>query len=149
MFVNLADSIYDYTQQTAEKLLGMTDEMAARKPAPDKWSPKQTLGHLIDSAANNLQRLVRAQFVDELIFPGYAQEQWVALQGYQESPWHDLVEFWRLHNWRLTEAVRRIPPAQAGKLCRIGDSAPITLQFLAEDYGRHMKHHLSSIVKDQ
>ncbi len=148
MFVTLADSIYGYTQQAAKRLLLLTDEMTGRKPAPDKWSPKQILGHLIDSAANNHQRLVRAQLADELFFPGYSQEQWVALQGYQESPWPDLVEFWRLHNWRLTEVVRRIPADQCGKPCRIGDSTPITLQFLAEDYWRHMKHHMSSLLKD-
>jgi hypothetical protein len=148
MFITLADSINDYTRQTVPRLLLLTNDKAGQNPAPDKWSPKQILGHLIDSASNNLQRLVRAQMVPELVFPGYAQEQWVALQGYQESPWPDLVEFWRLHNWRLTEAVRRIPSDQSGKLCRIGDSPPVTLQFLTEDYWRHMKHHVNSILID-
>jgi hypothetical protein len=147
MFIALADSIHEFTQQTAEKLLRLTDSQAAQKPAPGKWSPKEILGHLIDSAANNHQRLVRAQLVDELIFPGYAQEPWVALQGYQEGPWSWLVEFWRLYNWRLTEVMRRIPAGQGGKPCRIGESAAITLHFLAQDYLRHLRHHIDSILR--
>ncbi len=148
MFATLADSIFRYTEQTAAQLRLIPENLAAQKPEPNKWSRKEILGHLIDSAANNLQRVVRAQLVEELAFPGYMQEPWVSLQGYQASSWTDLVEFWRLSNWRFTEAVRRIPAEQCGKPCRIGDSAPITLQFIAEDYWRHMKHHVSSILKE-
>ena len=60
-------------------LSAISDSDAATPPAPGKWSPKQVIGHLIDSASNNHRRFVRANFVDDLIFPGYDQETWVAL----------------------------------------------------------------------
>ena len=59
------------------RLLALSDAEAAKAPAPGKWSPKQVLGHLIDSASNNHQRFVRAQFTDDLVFAGYQQEPWV------------------------------------------------------------------------
>jgi hypothetical protein len=58
----------------------------ALKPAPDRWSKKEILGHLIDSAANNHQRFVRAQGTPRLEFPGYEQEFWVATQAYASAP---------------------------------------------------------------
>ena len=68
--------------------------MVDRKPHPSVWSVKEIVGHLIDSAANNHQRFVRAQQVPELTFPGCAQDAWVRSQGYQEQAWRALLEFW-------------------------------------------------------
>lgn len=58
---------------------------AAHALAEGQWSPKQIIGHLIDSAANNHQRFVRAQFTDDLVFPGYEQEAWVEVQHYNDE----------------------------------------------------------------
>src|SRR5215211_6351731 len=74
---------------------------AARRPAPGKWSPKAIIGHLVDSAANNHQRFVRAQLQYDLIVAGYAQEAWVALQRYQDAPWMELVALWREYNLHI------------------------------------------------
>jgi hypothetical protein len=74
-------------------------DTAARAPyAPGKWSTKEVVGHLIDSAANNHQRFVRAQWTDDLLCPTYAQDEWVRTQRYQEAPWPDLVELFRTYN---------------------------------------------------
>ena len=72
---------------SAAHLLAMTDEQAAVRPAEGKWSAKEIIGHLIDSASNNHGRFVRAQLQDDLIFSGYAQADWVAVQRYQERDW--------------------------------------------------------------
>ncbi len=70
-----------------DRLQAIDETKSARRPAPGKWSPKEIIGHLIDSASNNHQRFVRAQFQDHLIFPGYNQEAWVEAQDYQNSQW--------------------------------------------------------------
>ena len=69
-------------QTVPRRLADIPDDIAARKPAPNRWSKKEILGHLIDSAANNHQRFVRAQSAPLLEFPEYAQEFWVATQSY-------------------------------------------------------------------
>src|SRR5438128_10715758 len=56
--------------KTADRLRQIKDAEASIRPAPGKWSAKETLGHLIDSAANNHQRFVRVQFADGLKMPG-------------------------------------------------------------------------------
>ena len=97
------------------RLFALGDRSAAR-PAPNKWSPREIIGHLVDSASNNHQRFVRGQLQDDLVFPGYAQDDWVRIGRYAEAPWEDLVTLWRTFNLQLarvmeaiTEETRRRP----------------------------------------
>jgi hypothetical protein len=115
------------------------------KPAPSKWSPKEELGHLLDSAANNHQRIVRAQLEDAPAMPGYDGDHWVELHAYQRRPWPELIERWRVLNQQLLAAAEAVPDAAWSRTCTIGDSKPLTLKFVFEDYLRHMIHHLRHI----
>src|SRR5687768_6240387 len=95
---NLGEFLGDFrsTVVTAtERLRTISAEESARKSASDKWSIKEVLGHLIDSAANNHQRFVRAQFTDDPVFPGYEQEKWVNAQRRSEEHTSELQS--RLH----------------------------------------------------
>jgi hypothetical protein len=125
----------------------------------DQWSRKQILGHLIDSAANNHQRFVRAQFSDDLVFSGYEQEQWVSAQRYNDEPWPDLIELWRAYNLHLLHVVSAIPqpvltqPRTKHSLDQIAfktvaPSSPATLEYLIRDYLDHLKHHLDQIWRE-
>ena len=127
------------------RLCNISDSAAALRPAPGRWSKKEILGHLIDSAGNNHQRFVRAQFVPSLEFPGYEQEAWVAAQSYATEPWPDLVNLWLLLNRHLVHIVEAMPEASFAHQCVIGANAPVTLSFLVTDYLRHLEHHLDQI----
>jgi hypothetical protein len=54
--------LQDLLDVVPAKLSRIKDTDFVYKPAPDKWSKKEILGHLIDSAANNHQRFIRAQY---------------------------------------------------------------------------------------
>jgi hypothetical protein len=144
---------------SAERLRAMPDEASARPRAEGKWSPREIVGHLIDSAANNHQRFVRAQFVDHLSFEGYDQEDWVAAQKYQDRDWHDLIELWRLYNRHLADVMEATPaevlarPRTDHTLHRIAwqtvpENEPVTLEYFMRDYIGHMEHHLRQIFTD-
>ena len=90
----------------------MGDESSRRRPTPDKWSPREIIGHLIDSASNNHQRFVRAQFQDSLVFPGYEQDAWDAAQRYQDAPWQELVTLWRTFNLHMARLMESAPREQ-------------------------------------
>lgn len=131
--------------QASSYLLAVTEEESGRRPGPGKWSKKEILGHLIDSAANNHQRFVRGQLEDGLRSPGYAQEDWVAVQRYQERPWKELVELWTAYNCHLLAVLAVMPvPARAYR-CTVGDNAPATLEFIMEDYVMHLIHHFKQL----
>ena len=127
------------------RLKTLSPEATAMKRAPAKWSAKEELGHLLDSAANNHQRIVRAQFEDKLAMPGYDQARWVAVHNYQNREWAELIELWTALNRQLLAAAQAVPePAWAHKLT-VGGSELMTLQFVFEDYIAHMTHHLQHI----
>ncbi len=139
------------------RLLTLSEAESARPTAPGKWSPKEIIGHLIDSASNNHQRFVRAQFMDSLVFPGYEQETWVAAQRYRAAPWSDLVGLWRLFNLHLARVVEAIPasvrhqPRAQHNLHEIAwqtvpHDRPATLEYFMRDYVGHLKHHVAQIL---
>ena len=115
------------------------------KPSPVKWSPKEELGHLLDSAANNHQRIVRTQLEDEPKMPGYDGDAWVELHKYQRRNWQEMIDLWRNLNRQLLAAAEAISDAAWLRTCTIADSQPLTLKFVFEDYIAHMVHHLKHI----
>ena len=125
----------------------ISERDASVKPGPGKWSRKEELGHLIDSAANNHVRFVRASSEPDFRGPGYQQDAWVSAHGYHEMPWADLLDFWKRYNLFLARLVRRVPENVLGRACVVGESQPVTLQFLIEDYVLHMQHHLDHILE--
>ena len=109
---------------------------------PEAWSVKEELGHLLDSAANNHQRIVRAQLEESPAMPGYDGPKWVSLHAYQKRDWHELIGTWGALNRQLLAAAEAVPDSAWSRTCTIGDSAPLTLQFVFEDYIHHMRDHL-------
>jgi len=131
--------------QVPPRLLSISDHESSVHPSPDKWSKKEILGHLIDSASNNHQRFVRAQLGSEIRLPEYDQESWVQTQAYQEESWENLVQLWKVYNLHLLHIAAAIPDDKLGNLCFIGEKEPVTLEFLFADYVQHLKHHLQQI----
>lgn len=138
-------------------LRAMTDADSGRASASGKWSSKQIIGHLIDSAANNHQRFVRGALEDELVFPGYAQEAWVAVQQYQDVAWSDLLALWAAYNRQIAAVMTAIPAEDRLRvraqhnLERIAMRAPAsatdaTLDYLMTDYVDHLEMHLGQIL---
>ncbi len=128
-------------------LRAVTESQAsAQPPKAGAWSGKEELGHLIDSATNNNVRFVRIALEDGFHGPSYAQDHWVTLHGYRELSWSMLVDVWHGYNLVLVQLVKRIPEGRLNVTATVGAGAPVTLQFLIEDYVLHMQHHIDHIL---
>jgi len=142
---DVADELARLTQEAAARLRQVDEAAATQTRGPGTWTRKEVLGHLVDSALNNHQRFVRAQLLSELVFPGYEQESWVAAQAYRDRAWERLVALWTEANLHVAHVISRIPADRRSTPCRIGGGEPVTLEFVARDYVRHLRHHLEQI----
>jgi hypothetical protein len=140
-----ASEIREIVRTEEPRLRGLAASDTHAPRAHGKWSRRQVLGHLIDSALNNHQRFVRGQLSDVLELPGYSQEDWVRCQGYAEADWSALVELWCGLNRHVAHVVERIPPAKLAVPCSIGGKPPVPLSDVIADYIRHVRHHLEQI----
>lgn len=140
------------------RLRAFTPDQAERETSPGQWSPKEILGHLIDSANNNHQRFVRAQFTDDLVFPGYEQDRWVDVQKYRDASWADLIQLWSAYNLHLIHLISVIPeptlikPRARHNLDQIAwrsvdANETTTLEYFIRDYVGHLRHHLNQIFE--
>jgi len=143
-------------KELSEKLLSVVDSAEPRLRAISAsestipllsggWSRKQVIAHLIDSASNNHQRFVRAALQTTLDFPAYDQDGNMRVQVPQEADWLLLVSLWAAYNRYLAHVIAHLPESKLETACRIGSGKPVTLDFLAKDYLRHLVHHLSQI----
>lgn len=147
------DPIAQHLLATIQKALPLlrqiSDAEAAAKPNPDKWSKKEILGHLIDSASNNQHKFVRTmQAESPTSFVGYAQNFWVEAQQYQESDWQNLVSLWESYNRHLAHIIQHTPTEKRENRISIEGSQPFTLGFIMTDYVEHLKHHLKQILPE-
>ena len=138
-------------------LAPVPDASNRHRPLGRGWSPREIIGHLIDSASNNHGRFVRAAFTDTLVCDGYDQDEWVALHGYHEQPWIDLLERWGAFNEEVALALEGIPVAALTRtrsrhnLDRVAwkevpQSEPVTLEYFVRDYIGHLRHHLRQVA---
>jgi hypothetical protein len=131
--------------QAYDELKTLSDETAAAKPNADQWSVKELLGHLLDSASNNHQRIVRLQIFDAMEFPFYQQEDFVRVNHYQNQSWEALVDFWKLYNLHLVHLVENLDESKLDNIWITPDNEKLTLGHIIEDYLRHLRHHLAQI----
>jgi hypothetical protein len=142
----ISRQLNDLVSSFRERLLSIPEKDAAAKPYPDKWSIKETLGHLIDSAANNHQRVVRMQGSIDIGALRYEQQHWVEANHYQTAPWTVVIGLWVSYNRHLAHVIAHVDPSTLSNRCDIGYAKPANLKFVIEDYLRHVEHHLRQIL---
>lgn len=151
-----ADQLRAAINDALPRLMALSDAQACQAPASGKWCPKEVIGHLLDSANNNLARFVRLQYTDHLLFEGYEQEEWVRAQGYATTDWAELVELWARYNRHIARVMELVPHATAHAPRQdhrpLGTTyAPLptdgvpTLKWLMCDYVNHLEHHLRQL----
>lgn len=150
------DALRAVVGEALSGLRAIGDAQTTHAPAHGKWCPKEIIGHLLDSANNNLARCIRLQSTDHLLFEPYAQEEWMQAQAYANADWSELVELWARYNQHIARVMDLVPddarlrprkehrPLGSTYAPLPADGIP-TLDWLMRDYVEHLKHHLRQI----
>jgi hypothetical protein len=140
------DELRSIVNQFALKAQELPQDAFDAKHLPGKWSKKEVLGHLIDSAQNNLRRFVVGQYdnTEKIV---YDQDFWVSANDYQQMNQQEIILLWKLLNERICAILLKMPLENYRREVNTGKEAVQlrTLEWLAADYVKHMKHHLNQI----
>lgn len=121
-------------------------EHVSEKPHPETWSKKEILGHLIDSAINNLQRFTEIQHSPKpYTIRRYNQNELVIANQYQQADLLELVDLWKATNDRILAVVRNLSPSQLDFSIITPNGEQRTLSWLIDDYFAHLEHHLTQL----
>jgi hypothetical protein len=137
--LSLEKIISDY----APSLKQLKENIASQRTDAGKWSKKEIIGHLIDSAQNNIRRFIVAQYEDKPLVV-YAQDHWVTAADYQNYPLPDLIYLWVLLNKHMIRILQNIPPEMQEK--EVHSEELHSIEWLAADYIPHLLHHLHQVL---
>lgn len=126
-----------------EKLNQLDEEQSSVKPSPGKWSKKEIIGHLIDSAQNNIRRFIVAQYEENPLII-YKQDNWVRINDYQSYSLKELIQLWYLLNKQICFILNHSSEEMLQRTCQT--ESLHSIGWMAKDYIRHMKHHLHQVL---
>lgn len=124
----------------------ISEEQWSAKISPEKWSKKEILGHLCDSALSNIRRFVITQYKENENIV-YDQNFWVKAQNYQIVETSDIINLWRFLNLQIVNVVENIPDEDLQRTCDMTktETKIFTLEYIINDYIDHLQHHLKAI----
>lgn len=146
MLEDVISGLEAYLRDVPRQMRQFSHDEISRPRSEGKWSRLQILGHLCDSAVNNLSCFIQAQSRPEpLVVTSYNQETWVEAQQYISAPVENVVNLWVSLNQSVIRVVSHMPAAGLARSCQLPDGGTVTLEWLIRDYLRHMEHHLGQI----
>lgn len=156
---NYVDQLRQIVLGSVESLREISAMTFNEKPSPEKWSKKELLGHLIDSAYNNHQRILRAESQKNLVFIGYDQDEWVKRNNYQQRDRDEVLKLWEGVNYHLGMLIsglnkdlleEKTSAHNFDEICfnSLESGTLTSLSYLIEDYLNHLEYHLEQLIED-
>jgi hypothetical protein len=134
------------------KMNQFSSEELLRRPAPGKWSKQEILGHLVDSAVNNLKRFTEIQFLPQpYSVISYRQNELIVVNDYQNLPLDHLLDLWQALNRQIVFVVKRISDDKINYPVdpQYENREMKTFGWIICDYVAHMEHHFRQIFPEQ
>lgn len=146
-FSNVTNGILHYINTWEPKLIALPVETISNRRNDQNRTIKEILGHLIDSASNNHQRMVRLQYNAKLDFPDYQQDNdlWIAIQDYQNTDWNTIIQLWKYTHLHLIQVIKSVDQTKLENSWKSFDNTSVTLRQMIEAYASHTELHLNEI----
>ncbi|WP_409294126.1 DinB family protein [Peribacillus sp. SCS-26] len=144
---NVINRINHWIHSLPKEYNAMSETEISFRPSLNKWSKKEILGDLCDSAVNNIERFVKIQYEEQpYVIPTYNQEEWVVAQNYQERSLDEILTLFQTLNNQVINIIINIPAEKLSYLCDMGNNHQNTLDWLIQDYLEHMEHHITNQI---
>jgi|AGTN01.1.fsa_nt_gi hypothetical protein len=144
IYTNEIKNVIDEWEQ---KLLLLPEDVITERQNHQNRTVKQLLGHLVDSASNNHQRMIRLQYNENLVFPDYTQDndRWIAIQDYQHADWKDLVQLWKFFNLHIIHLIEAVDKSKLNNYWNDFEGIKVTLADMIKGYPSHLNLHINDI----
>jgi hypothetical protein len=148
----ISAEIVSLTGEWEPRLFSLPEEVISQRRNSQNRTIRQIVGHMVDSASNNIHRVVHLQYQPSpLVFPNYASEgnndRWIAIQHYQEEDWSDLIRLWKHSMLHFSHVIKHVDREKLNREWIAGPGKMVTLESMITDFNRHLKLHLSEIVE--
>jgi hypothetical protein len=146
-FSTITKGIQTFIDTWEQQLIDLPVDKISNRRNKQNRTIKQILGHLIDSAANNHQRMVRLQYTAKLQFPDYQQDNdlWIALQDYENADWFTLIQLWKYYNLHMIQVIKSVDMSKLDNSWQSFDGTTVTLRQMIEGYLGHIELHFNEI----
>ncbi len=146
-FLTITNGILRFIEIWESELTQLPQDIVTNRLNGQNRSIKQILGHLIDSAANNHQRMVRLQYNKVLVFPDYQQDNdlWIALQDYQNGDWLSIIQLWKGYNLHIIQVIKSVDHSKLDNYWQNFEGSPVTLRQMIAGYLEHLELHFIEI----
>ena len=158
-YQEVIDDINEVMKREIPLLLSLSEEQVNERRNSQNRTVKMLVGHLIDSASNNHQRMVRLQYAPRcghsmpntemgmLVFPDYTQDNdlWIQLQDYQHEDWQQLVTLLNLYNRHICHVIRSVDETKLNNFWIDYEGCRVTLDAMIRGYVNHLNLHFGQI----
>lgn len=158
-FNDIIEEIQNIILREEPILISLSEDIITSRFNHQNRSIKMLIGHLIDSASNNHQRMVRLQYAPRcghsmpntemgmLVFPDYTQDNdlWLTLQDYQHEDWDTLLSLWKYYNLHICQVIRSVDETKLQNYWLDYEGNRVTLQDMIIGYTNHLNLHLGQI----
>ncbi len=149
--------IVELINEWEPKLLNLNEDLIKYRKSGEYWSIKETIGHLIDSASNNIHRIIHLQYQQSPVnYPDYANlgnnDKWVDIQNYQNENWYILIQLWKYSNLHIIHVINNVNKDKLENFWINALNKKISLREMIADYLNHLILHLeeiSQIIKEK
>ncbi|MDR0419458.1 MAG: DinB family protein [Prevotellaceae bacterium] len=146
-YSTITTEILNLVNLWGQRLLGLSTEALSSKRNEQNRTIKELVGHMVDSASNNQQRMVRLQYSKDLVFPDYAQDndKWISIQNYQDANWMSIVQLWRYYNMHIVQIIENVDKTKLENSWIDFEGNLVTLDEMIVGYLKHLKLHIEEI----
>ncbi|MDO8898608.1 MAG: DinB family protein [Bacteroidales bacterium] len=149
-FEPIIQGLLSLIEEWEPKLSSLSSEVISKRRNSQNRTIKQIIGHMIDSASNNIHRIVHLQYQPSpLIYPDYANlgnnDRWIAIQNYQDGKWNDLIQLWKYSNFHVVHVIQNVNADKLENEWITALNKNVSLKAMILDYLKHIKLHLNEI----